>query len=166
MNLRVKLNYLLPVWLLIWLTAVAVFTDLAFLEIEHAGVVVTSLEIKTIGYKRPRKVCEIGLQLQERNVQRSTDSRSCQLISVGDSVKLKESKLLRRWLALYNNKDIKISEDTLEDQVWIDGIFVILALLMPMVFMFDLPNKIRTYASIVFGFQVFGVLYFWSIFLK
>lgn len=166
MNLKVKLNYLLPVWLLIWLTATVVFTDLAFLEIKHDGVIVTSLEMKTVQSKYTHKVCEIGLKLQDRNLQKNTDLRTCTLLSVGESVKLIESKLLRRWIAIYDDKNVKITEDTVENSVTRDGVFVLLAMLMPVLFMFDLPNKIKIYASIVFGLQVFGVLYYWSIFLR
>jgi|GEM_PF-2184460 len=164
MNLRVRLNYLLAIWLLIWITAAIVFTDLAFLEVERNDVVVTSLEMRT--GNKGGKICELGLQIQGWHDQRSSDSKICQLLSVGDSMKLKETKLLGRWLALYTKQNVKITDDILENRVITDGIFVMLALIMPFLFMIDLPNRIKTTAAILFGFQVLGVLYFWAIFLK
>jgi hypothetical protein len=158
MNLRVQLNYLLPVWLLIWVTAGAIFTDLAFLEVE-SDVSVTSLDIRP-GYKSGKN-CELGLLMPEGNVQRITDAKTCQQVAIGDSVKLKQTKLLKRWLSLYDHHGERITSDTLENAIITDGIFVFIALLLPVLLMVDISGKILRVTTTVFGIEVLATLYYW-----
>lgn len=164
MNLRVQLNLLLPVWIIIWLTAATVYVDLAFLRAEPALVIVKSTEIQKD--LKGHSKCMLGMQLPRGYLIKSTDTKTCRIVSKGEVLKLESSEVFDRWIALYDSENNKLSGELLENRIITDVTFIILALVMPLLLNFKLPERGKQVASFAFGLLIIGVIYFGCIFLQ
>jgi hypothetical protein len=162
MNLRVQLNLLLPIWIVIWSTAAIVFADLAFLRADSVTGVIKSIEIQR--GSKGSKICQLKLDLPQGTFSRSTDSQTCKLVFEGDKLTLEKTKILDRWVALYDNENNKLTGELLENRILTDVMFILLALFIPFLYRFKLSDNTDTLASIAFGFQLVGVVYFWFLF--
>lgn len=163
MELKIQNNKVLPVWLAIWLTALIIFVDLSFLRATTTNASVASVKVDSAG--RGGDLCELKILLGNEQITRNTDISICKQVSTGDQVKLEKTLLLDRWLGLYDEKDNKLTEGLLENRVLTDVLYILLALILPLVCNFKLPKEAKSTAYFLFGIEVIGTLYFWLLFL-
>lgn len=163
MDLKIQNNKVLPVWLAIWLTALIVFVDLSFLRATTTNASVASIKVDSAD--RGGDLCELKILLGNEQITRNTDISTCKQVSTGDQIKLEKTLLLDRWLGLYDEKDNKLTEGLLENRVLTDVLYILLALILPLVFNFKLSKEVKSTAYFLFGIEVIGTLYFWLLFL-
>ncbi len=158
MNLQVKCNWVLPVWLLIWLMAFIVFVDLSVLRAKPITTQVLSLDIQMAG--KGATLCQLRLLINNKVVQRSTDAKTCKLVLVDDILILERTSLFDRWLGLYKPDRSKVTGLLLENRVITDVIFIILAISTPLLLRLKASKKLAKTISISFILQVIGLVYY------
>jgi hypothetical protein len=142
----------LPLWLFVWITAFVVFLDIAILRANPEQVKVVFHEQRSTLKSR---VCDLSLQFSSGTHTRSTDRDTCHEVKKGAELTLERTKLIKRWMGLYNQDGDLLTGTMLESRYIQDIIFVLLAPLMIVVGRaFIAPN-------LIFGLLVFGAGYYW-----
>lgn len=142
----------LPLWLFLWATAFIVFIDITILRAKPEQVKVVSYEERSVFKNR---VCDLTLQFSSGTYTRATDRDTCHEVKKGKTLLLERTKLIKRWMGLYNQDDDLLTGGMLESRYIQDIFYILLAPLMVFVGRaFIVPN-------LIFGVLVFGTGYYW-----
>jgi hypothetical protein len=142
----------LPLWLFLWATALIVFIDITMLRADPEQVKVVSYEQRRVFKNR---VCDLTLEFSSGSFTRTTDRDTCHEVKRDDTLTLERTKLIKRWMGLYNQDDDLLTGGLLESRYIQDIFFVLLAPLMIFVGRaFIAPN-------LILGVLVFGAGYYW-----
>ncbi len=163
MNLQVKINILLPVWLLIWFTSVLIFSDLSFGKAEPIKVRV--MYLNTVVSGKGEKHCQLRLLLPQGLVERGTDAQTCEILFVGAVLILERTIIFDRWLGLHDRNYNKVTGVILENSVFKDIIFILFSILMPILFKRKLNTKAKQIALVFFSLQIFWLIHYWTLLL-
>jgi hypothetical protein len=142
----------LPLWLFLWATAFIVFIDITILRSNPEQVKVVSYEERRV-YKN--RICDLTLQFSSGTYTRTTDRDTCHEAKKGETLVLQRTKLIKRWMGLYNQEDDLLTGGMLESRYIQDIFFILFARLMIFV------GRVFIVPNLIFAVLVFGAGYYW-----